>query len=71
MFFYNYFCLMIEGSISLTNTVALDQDRGGSKHMDPMDPDPDLQHCLAVTVYIVECCQILECKKDLLLKVVM
>jgi hypothetical protein len=43
--------------------------------MDPrdldLDLDPDPQHCLAVTVYSVERCQILECIKDLSLKVLM
>jgi hypothetical protein len=39
--------------------------------MDPRDLDPDPQNCLAVTVDSVEHCQILECIKDLLLKVVM
>jgi hypothetical protein len=34
----------------------MDPDPGGSKHMDPRDPDPD-----TVTVYSIERCQILEC----------
>jgi hypothetical protein len=58
MFFY-YFCLMIEGSGSLTNGYG--SDPGGPK-TNVSYTDPDLQHCLprkrsAYTV-VIQCIQI-------------
>jgi hypothetical protein len=45
MFFY-YFCLMIEGSGSVSYLVLMDPDPGGPKTYGSCPTDPDPQHCV-------------------------